>query len=231
MTNYMKSLLFITSCLTLGTGYSQTCNNWFPFSNGAEFEMTFYTKKDKMTSRAFYQVEDVKRNGNNYSCDLKAKIYDKKDEEVSEFTFSVTCENGVYKADISNFMNPALKESMASLQLVITGNDLEIPSRLSVGQNLPDAHTEMTAQSGPIKINMRVDVLNRKVDDKVSLSTPMGSLSCYKISSTQKVKMPLINRESQVVDFYSEGYGNVRSEFLDKKGELDSYMVMTHFKK
>ena len=115
------------------------------------------------------------------------------------------------------------------MEITVTGEDLEIPKVLKVGQTLPDARTHMEAEMGIINMKMDMEMTNRKVLDKVSVTTPVKTFDTYKVSSDEYVKMPILSRQGQSIYYYAEGYGQVKVENFDKKGKLDSYMLLTKF--
>ncbi len=227
----MKSLITIAGVLTLSLNLSsQTCTPWFPFEKGSEFEYTFYSKKDKQTSKTYYRVNDVSKSGSDYTADISATMEFNKGE-AREINFTVSCKDGVYTANLSDFMNPMFQESYGQSEMTITGNALEIPRRLRTGQSLPDANSNIEAQVGPIKMKILMEVTERHVGDKVSVATPVKTFDCFELSSRERIKVPLFDRTYEVKTYLAEGYGQVKSEHYDKKGKLDSYMLLTHFKK
>ncbi|MDH3650271.1 MAG: hypothetical protein OEQ53_11345 [Saprospiraceae bacterium] len=226
----IKWILLAFAVCTFSGLTGQTCTPWFPFEEGIEFEYTFYSKKDKESSRTYYTVDQVSKSGNNYQADITATMHLRKGEP-QVLSFTVSCSNGIYTADLSDFMNPSFKESFGESEITITGSELQIPANLSTGQTLPDAETKMEAQVGPIKMKILMEVTNRKVGNKVSISTPVKSFDCYELTSRERVKVPLFDRTYNVTHYYAAGYGQVKSEYYDKKGNLDSYMLLTAFKK
>lgn len=225
---YISYLSFFLFSFHLG---AQDCTPWFPFSQGTTFEYSFFDKKDKMTGRVEYQVREVTVDRNNYEGTISGVFYDKKDKEINQFEFQVSCEDGVYKADLSNFINPALREAFGTMEVTVSGDQMVIPKSLKVGETLPDANTHMEAEMGIITMKMDMEVTNRKVLEKVSVTTPVKTFDTFKVTSDEYVKMPVFSRTGQSVYYYAEGYGQVKVENFDKKGNLDSYMLLTKFQK
>ncbi len=211
--------------------FSQECTPWFPFQEGSQFEYSFFDKRDKRSSRIEYEVVERSSEGDETKYLISSKMYDKKDKEVGSFDFSVSCEDGSYHANVSNFMNPQLKEMFGTVELKVSGEELVIPSSLSVGQDLPDAKSIVQAEMGVVNMKIEMEISNRKVIDRAQVETPLQTFDTYKITSTEHIKMPLMNRTLESVYYYAEGYGQVKSETYDKKGRLDSYMLLTKFKK
>jgi hypothetical protein len=210
---------------------AQDCTPWFPFDEGVVFEYSFFDKKDKPTGRLVYEVKEIKKTGDNYLGMIASTFYDKKDKEFNHFEFEVSCTDGVYKADLSNFLNPSLKEAFGTMEITVTGDPLEFPRVLKVGTSLPDAKTHMEAAMGIINIKMDMEMTNRKVVEKVAVTTPLKTFDAYKITADEYVKMPVMSRNYQSVYYFAEGYGQVKVESYDKNGKLDSYMLLSRFEK
>lgn len=211
--------------------YSQDCTPWFPFVEGTSFEYSFFDKKGKPSGRLAYEVKEVKQEAGNYFGTIASTFYDKKDEEFNHFEFEVSCEGGVYKANLSNFINPGLKEVFGTMEVTITGDEMVIPPVLNVGASLPDARTHMEAAMGIINVKMDIEMTNRQVVEKIAVTTPFKTFDTYKITADEYIKMPIMNRNYHSVYYYAEGYGQVKLETFDKKGKLDSYMLLTKFEK
>jgi hypothetical protein len=228
MIKYLFCFLSLASSLLVS---AQECTPWFPFSEGTNFEYSFFDKKDKLTGRMEYLVKDVVQNGDNYKASVVSTFYDKKDAESGTFAFDVSCSKGVYQANVSNFINPALKETFGDMEVTVTGTELVIPKSLNVGDKLPDANSHMEAQMGIITMKMDMEVTNREVIGKEKITTPAGSFETYKVTTNEHMKMSVMNRNSSGVYYYAPGYGQVKYEYFDKKGNLDSYMLLTKFTK
>lgn len=221
------ALLFILFFCALEV-YGQ-CTHWFPFKEGTEFEYTFFNKKDKQTGRVAYVVSDVTQQGDDYEAQVDATFYDKKDQTYNEFSFQVQCADGIYRANISNFINPTLTESFGSMEMKFSGDDMTIPKDLSVGMKLPDASSIMEAELGIIKMRMEMRITDREVVDRVSVKTPIKTFDTYKMTAQEHIKMTMMNRTSASTYYYAEGYGQVKSETYDKKGNLSGSMLLTRF--
>jgi hypothetical protein len=228
MKKYFSLALFLISFMAVN---AQDCTPWFPFTQGTAFEYSFFDKKDKPVSRIEYLVKDVTSGGSGISATVQSTLYDKKDNEAGIFEFTVSCIEGSYRANVSNFMNPALKDMFGSVELTVTGDDLVIPKDIKVGDKLPDANSHMETEMGIITMKMDMEVTNREVIGKEKVTTPAGAFDAFKVTSDEHIKMAIMNRSSSSVYYYAPGFGQVRYEYFDKKGNLDSYMLLTKFEK
>ena len=225
------SLLFTFFSFIISSLFAQDCTPWFPFKEGTQFEYSFFDKKDKLTGRMEYRVKKVSQDAADHRAMVTSMFFDKKGKEAGTFEFEVVCDDGAYRANVSNFMNPALKDMFGNVEVTVTGEDLILPPVLKVGDKLPDASSHMEAEIGIITMKMDMEISNREVIGEENIVTPAGSFEAYKITAEEHIKMPVMNRTSKGIYYYTPGYGQIKYEYFDKKGKLDSYTLLTKFDK
>lgn len=217
--------------------YSQ-CNAYYNFEEGAEYEMTHYNKKGKKTGKTLTRILSLKEDNGVMVATVQGISYDKKDKEISQMEYEYRCEDGVLKLDLSTMIPREQFEKNPEVEFEMSGDFLEIPSDLKVGEKLPDGSLTgkmILSESGPMaSMDMTVDVKNRRVDSREEVSTELGSFTCMKITydlnvSTKMMGMNISN-ESSGIDFITEGIGVIRTESYDKKGKLSGYSVLTAHK-
>jgi hypothetical protein len=229
----MKSLLilFVAGLLALPLQAQDGCSIYYPLRKGTMLEYTSYNKKGKVEGSSISEVESVENTSAGITATIKATIKDDKGGELSASSYQVRCEDGTIILDASSMLDPAMQQNLSTMEVSIDGTELVLPGQLQVGQELPDASVNIKAASSGVNIlNMTTTITNRKVLARESVTTPAGTFDCYKVSQDTNVKM-LISKSFTSIDFYAEGVGVVRSESYDKKGNLDSYMVLTRFEK
>jgi hypothetical protein len=111
----------------------------------------------------------------------------------------------------------------------ITGTDIELPNELSVGQALSDANVAMKIDMGGMSMNMKVDMINRKVEKQESVTTPAGTFNCYVIYTDNESKMMMVNQSFPSRLWLAEGVGMVKQESYKKNGDLMSRTELTSF--
>ena len=229
----MKSLLifFAAVLLTLPLQAQDGCSIYYPLRKGTLLEYTSYNKKGKVEGSSISEVESVENTSTGITATIKSTIKDDKDKALHSSSYQVRCEDGAIILDASSMLDPAMQQNLSSMEVTIDGTELVLPGKLQVGQELPDASVNIKAASSGVNLlNMTTSITNRKVLGRESVTTPAGTFDCYKVSQDTNVKM-LISKTFTSVDFYAEGVGVVRSESYDKKGNLDSYMLLTRFEK
>ena len=68
-------------------------------------------------------------------------------------------------------------------------------------------------------MNMTVNVTDREVIGKETVTTKAGTYECYKVSQKMSMKY-IVNAQFSSVEYYAEGVGHVKSESYNKGGKL-----------
>ena len=196
-------------------------------------EHTYYNKKDKVQSTQALTIAGVESTTDGaVEAQVQYVMQDKKGEQTMDGDYTVTCKDGTYMVDASSMLPQQMMEGLGNMDVTIDGNEIVLPPDLSVGQELPDAKTNIKAGSGGMTImNMNVTIENRKVEAKETITTPAGTFECYKISSEISSKVAFVNQKFKSVDWFAKGVGMVRTETYDKKGKLEGYALVTKLEK
>lgn len=227
----MKIIFPILLLLFFSEIAAQDCAMFFPFSKGASMEYSFYDAKGKLTTTSKQKVaiiDDAGAEGTTAQVDMT--LFDKNGKEQMKGNYKVLCKNSTLFMDITGMM-PQMTGSLSQMEMQISGDQLQLPSKLTAGQTLPDAHMEIKAGSGGINLmTITVDIQERKVEGKESVTTPTGTYEAYKISYVTSAKM-LMSKTHKNIDWYAPKIGLVKQESYDKKGNLESSMVLSKFSK
>jgi uncharacterized protein DUF3108 len=204
---------------------------YMPFKEGLSFEMTNYGKKGKVLSSNKSKVASLDDADDGFIAVVETETFDKKGESFANGSYTMKCSDGIIYLDMSAMLDPQAMAGFSSMEAEISGNALEIPNHLSVGQILPDGTMEMKISSGGVKmITIRMSITNRKVEAEETITTAAGSFDCIKMSQESELKM-LIKKKFKTVIWYAKGVGMVRSENYNSKGKIESYSELTKFEK
>jgi len=207
------------------TSVSQdACKTYYPLEEGVKFEMTTYNKKGKKEGVVNYKVTDI----DNDTATIETIIYDEKGKEIITSNYQILCEGDKISIDFKSMISPEMFKQYKDMDMDITGNNIELPNDLQIGQTLKDARMNMAINMGGIKMNMSVDMLNRKVNNKESITTPAGTFECYALSYDSEIKMGF-KMKFIIKEWIAEGVGVVKSETYNKKGKLMGYSELTKF--
>ncbi|NAS14397.1 DUF3108 domain-containing protein [Poritiphilus flavus] len=226
----MKNV-FITLCLIfLGSSYalSQNCSKYYLIEENATFQYTMYGKNGKSDGTIDYRVSDVNSDGSVTHAKMNMKVKDKKGKKVAESSYNLSCSGDKVTIDFESLLNSDMMAQFQDMEVEVTGTDIELPNELNVGQALPDASVSMQVAAGVTNINMTVDMVNRKVEKKETLTTPAGTFECYVIYSDNKTKM-MMERNFPSRMWLTEGVGMVKTENYNQGGKLVSSTVLTAY--
>ena len=226
------SLVFVT-LFVFNQVFAQDCSqSFYAMKEGTKIMMTNFSDKGKATSTNESLIKSIKADGANYEATIEATVKNDKGKTLAEGkTFTVKCENGTIKMDISSMMMADFAVQMKSMEVSISGNGIEIPATLTEGLTLSDGSTEMKMGSnGMTFMTMKFDVKNRKVEKIESITTPAGTFDCFKITYDMEAKI-MFKRSVKVVQWFAKGVGLVKSETYNQKGELEGYTELTKFEK
>lgn len=230
----MKTLLNIAASFFMLTGWmqlvAQDCEPFYVSAQGAVMEMASYDKKDKLTGTSIQTVKEIKTIGSKTEWTIGTVSKDAKGKEVSSGDLHMSCEGGVFTMDMKNFIDEETMKSFEGMEVTMDATDLDYPAALTPGQTLKDGHITIKATSQGIPVmNMVIKIYDRKVEAIEDITTPAGTFSCYKMTSTIETKN-MFTIIVKSTDWISKNVGTVRSETFDKNGNLTGYMVLTSMK-
>lgn len=195
-------------------------------------EYTMLDKKGKEEQRMVHRIAAVDNTQDGLAITVETKIDELGGDENFEGNYTVLCQEGVLKMDVTSFLPPEMKSSFEqSMDVEIEGNGLEIPPSLEAGQTLPDATTIIKMKTGGFNLmNMTFTQENRKVVSQETVETPSGTYQAHKLTYEMNIKT-IMKKSYQVSEWYAEGIGVVKSETYNKKGKLQSSMVLSALEK
>ncbi len=207
--------IFMLSFLLLAgiSALSQDCKNYFFLQNGKTIEMTIYNKKGEESGKQVYTVSDYKSSGSTASAIVNTEMLDKKGKSISKAQSSFQCKGGVMMVD----MKMSLPQSqLKNVNATSESFYMDYPAKMNVSDALADAHMkiDIDMQTG-MKQSVSMDVTNRKVESKESVTTTAGTWECYKITSHNKmvIKMAGIGIPVNIdnTEWFAPGAGIVKT--------------------
>jgi hypothetical protein len=229
-----NTLLKIAASLLMIFGYfqllAQDCEPYYLPNEGAVREMASYDKKDKLTGTTIQTVKEVRKSGDKVEWTIGTVSKDDKGKEVSAGEMSMSCEEGIFKMDMKNFIDEQTLKSFEGMEITMDATDLDYPSVLVAGQSLKDGSiTVKVTNQGMNIMTMVVKIYDRKVEAIEDMTTPAGTFLCYKMTSTIETKT-MFSMVLKSTDWIAKNIGSVRSESYDKSGKPLGYTVLTSVK-
>lgn len=206
------------------------CNEYYQIENGSEWELESYNAKGKLVTKNQQKVTSFDKTASGFKAVIHSLILNDNGKELSKGDVEMTCENGTMLIDMRKFIPEQQMKAYGNYQMKIEGTALEIPSKLSVGQTLKDGTLTMSAVDAPMAMSMTVNIVNRKVVAKESITTPAGTFDCYKITSTMNMQNKVgvsMNFSFSSVEWITAKVGMVKTESYDKNGKLNGYTILT----
>ncbi|MEX2483555.1 MAG: hypothetical protein WED10_03305 [Brumimicrobium sp.] len=229
----MKTITLLFTLIFFGSfGIGQDCSPVQMLTEGTVWETTNYNKKDKIQGTNSYEVLSMNKADDKVIWELKMIMKDKKGELITESVTEVSCEDGIFKMDMKQFSSPETMDAMKDMDVTIDATEVQYPTSLEAGQTLPDAEMTVEASSSGMKVmTIKTQITDRKVEDLESIETPAGSYKCFVMSQNTNVKNSIVDVTTKSKEWFFPGFGVVRSESYDKKGNLSGYTVLTSIKK
>lgn len=225
-------LLSITFLFAMTSSFSQSsCSKFYPLDEGSSFQYTTYDKKGKPDGVTDYTISNVSDAAGATTATMQLKFTDKKGKNVFESDYNFTCTGEGIKIDYNSILPKAMLEQFKDMEYEITGTDIEIPNDLSVGEELDDANVNMAISMAGVSMDMTVNMINRKVEKKESVTTPAGTFDCYVIYGDNESKTMGATHVFPTRQWLSEGVGMVKQETYKKNGDLMSSMALTEYSK
>ena len=230
----MKSVLKLFASLLMILGWmqliGQDCEPYMVVNQGAVREMTSYDKKDKVTGTSVQTVKEIKTEGNMTEWTINSVSKDAKGKQTSAGDLHMTCEAGIFKMDMKNFIDEETMKGFEGMEVTMDATDLDYPAILTPGMTLKDGNITIKASSQGVPVmTLVMRIYDRKVLALEDISTPAGTFQCYKISQTVETKT-IFTIIAKTTDWIAKKVGTVRSETYDKNSNLQGYMILTAMK-
>lgn len=223
----MKKILLFTLILFVVVPLKAQ-ESFFPTKEGTVLVYKMFDKKNKETGSMKYTIKKIVTNGDDMDITYLIENIDPKEKNLFKEEVTMYKKGDVLYFDMSNFINKAAfqQDGEMSPNIQITGNNMEIPVNPQPGQSLPDANMEMAMKMAFVNLKMSTNLTNRKVIGVEDVTVPAGVFNCYKFTNDVEASVLGKKISSSTAEWYARGLGVVKSENYNKKGELESYMVL-----
>lgn len=227
----MKNLILIAA-IVLGVSVSKAQETFFPTKEGTVLVYKTFDKKDKVTNTIQYTITHLEISGSDMDITYLCESIDPKDKLVFKEEITIHQKGDKLYLDMSNFINKAAFQQNGEIpaEVVVSGNNMEIPLNPNPGDVLPDAHVEMALKMGFVNMKISADVTNRKVEAIEDVVVKGGSFKSYKFSSDINSVAMGIKVRAKSMEWYAKGIGTVKSESYDKNGNLQSHTELIEIK-
>jgi hypothetical protein len=220
----MKNLL-LWSLLTLlfaqAASFAQECGG-VAIKEGSGFEMASFDGKGKDIGKIVYKIVKVMQEGPFTVFSIEMESFSKGKSDLKN-TYQMKCDGNVVTLDAKSMINQEQLKSFQNLDMKFTYDNIEYPTKYTVGEKLKDASVKGTGQSGPMSVNFDMLVKNRTVEGQENITTPAGTFDAYKIRSDMAFEMKMgfpIKMEMESISYRAPGViWDIKTETY-RKGKL-----------
>jgi hypothetical protein len=121
-------------------------------------------------------------------------------------------------------------KSFENMEMKFTYDNIEYPTKYSVGDKLKEASVKGTGKSGPMAISFNMLIKNRTVAGQEKLTIPAGTYDAFKINSDMHMEMVMgfpVKMEMQSVSYRAPGLiWDLKTETY-RKGKLMGYSELS----
>jgi hypothetical protein len=195
---------------------AQDCKNYLFLQNGKTVEMTIYNKKGEENGKQVYKISNYKGSGSSATATITTEMFDKKGKSITTATNQVQCTGGVMKMDMKMSM-PGDQAQKMKVDANAQSFFIDYPAKMKEGDALDDGsmQMDMDINGSGLKQSVTMNVTNRKVEGKESITTTAGTWECYKITSHMKMTVKTmaipINFNSDNVEWFAPGVGIIKT--------------------
>jgi hypothetical protein len=230
----MKHLIFIAiSCCSVNIAGAQ-CNAFFPMKENIKYYYDHYDKKEQLSLRTTQSLKDIKETGNSITAIMVQEMIDaKKGKSIATTEAEWACHDGILHFAINNMaINGAQQPVASGMTMDVTGDKMDLPSHLEIGQTLKDLTYGMKmAMQGMTLMNTTYKITERKVETKEQVTTPAGTFDCYKLTYTTTSSGGVGSGTMKSASWFAENIGLVKTETFSEKGKLIGRQILTKIEK
>lgn len=225
------SLLLTAACPWL---HAQKCSGYYYLTAG-EVEMTNYDGRGKETGKVIYRISNVNTSAGITSANFETLVTDKRGRQHSQGKGLYKCSGNTLYVDARVALNDQ-NEAYKDMDVKMSEAFIEYPAQLSENAELKDASFKMTVfdKKGDLFSTITIQMSNRKVNGKETITTAAGSWECWKIGYDSKIRSEVagigIPVTFYVTEWFAPGIGVIKSE-TSKGGRTMGSSLLTAMRK
>ncbi|NIJ53094.1 TapB family protein [Dyadobacter arcticus] len=226
-----KFTLWILLCLSAFStpSVAQECMG-FNLKEGSGFEMNNFDGKGKPSGKLIYKIAKIASEGASTVFSVDMESLDTKGKSQLKNSYKLKCTGNVLIMDASSMINQEQLKSFQNMEMKFTYDNIEYPTKYSVGDKLKDASVKGEGKSGPMGITYNMHIKNRTVASQEKLTVPAGTYDAYKINSDLNMEMVMgfpVKMEMQTISYRAPGIiWDLKTETY-RKGKLMAYSELS----
>lgn len=213
----MKNTIFTAVLLLLyASSRPQDCRQFYFFQDHKTIEMTVYNKKGEATGKQVYQVALLHQDGPDRQSSVHAEMFDNFGHLLSQSEGEFKCTGGMVMASMKLSIPQQTLDQFRNADVKAKDNYLEYPAKMKPGEHLKDGQYTMVINNGGKRQELTMTMNNRKVLGKESVTTPVGTWECYKISYKARLAYHSSGMDIPFdfagIEYFAPGFGIVKTE-------------------
>ena len=224
-----KTILTLLLLIVLaGLAGAQTCDQFINSTNGKKLVYGNLDAKGNEQGKATYT--SVKKDGSTIS--IHSDVVDKNGKPVGSGDFDITCNGESINIDMKSFVPQNSARQFNNMEMQVDTKYLIYPLGLKAGDKLQDGSVIITINRNGSKFGeIHMDITNRNVEQKETVTTVAGDFDCFKISYDIHVENKImgigIPINMKTTEWFSQKLGRfVKSETYNKNGKLVATTVL-----
>lgn len=216
---------------------AQNCDLYMPLVAGTAFEYQMYDASDKANGTVVQKVNTATISADGYNvANITSKSYDKKGKEEGTADVNIKCNGTTILFDLKALIPSESSKQWEGMDVKAEGEYMEYPQTLTDGMTLTDGKLTITVyDKGVLFATMKITYSNRKVEGSESITTPVGTYTCKKVTSDVKIENIVMGMSipfsSKTAEYYASGVGMVKNIAYNKNGKMLSYQVLNKITK
>jgi len=233
MENFFEKCI-AASCLffwSLAPASAQECNHPLGLIKNTEFvyQVTEKGKKDGTLNNKVMQ-QALNAEGAFVTTIKRTRVTEKKRPQSAE-EFRMRCVGDTVYLDALLLIQEQALRAFDGKNLEFVSVDVAYPHHMQVGHALPDARLEVKVNSQSASIsNLHMAAVNRKVEDRQTVTTPAGTFDCFKVTYQYVVRLDALGIDTEnifnVEEYYSTEHGIIKVQFTTLKGKKSKGMEL-----
>lgn len=221
-------LITITICSMCIKTYAQDCKNFVYMTNGKVVKYSSTNAKGKLITNLIYTVKAIAGN----KATVNSAVINDKGKELSTADVIMECNGNNMNIDMRSLMPNSNASPYKNMTVKATSSFLNYPAKMQAGQNLPDGNFTMEMYEKDNKMmDVALQIKDRKVESKESITTNAGTFDCIKITYNTQVKTTTMGMtiplNMKMTEWYAPILGlYVKSEASTNNGKLTSTTVL-----
>lgn len=223
--------------LTLSLAKAQNCDLYMPLVTGTAFEYQMYDDNDKVTGSQIQKVTAATVSADGYNvASVLSTSYDKKGKEEGTANVNIKCNGTKILFDLKALIPAESAKQWEGMDVKAEGEYMEYPQTLTDGMTLEDGKMTITVyKDGVLFATMKITYSNRKVEGTESITTPVGTYSCKKVTADVKMENIVMGMSipfnSKTAEYYASGVGMVKNISYNKAGKMLGYQLLNKITK